>query len=144
MQFWTLLYFSGRYFCMFYDHILWLIRPTMPLRHRRSALRLFGSYRWRGTKGAPWRRTSLGKITLLTRHPWLDITRQERIKCHCRAWHGNLWERTVICFVQKNPRRDFFRWPTRDWRGGAAVRESEWSRKAEPRKARNEGHGRSD
>ena len=56
MQFWTFLYFSGRYFCMLYDHILWLIRPTMPLRHRRSALRLFGSYRWRGTKGAPWRR----------------------------------------------------------------------------------------
>ena len=56
MQFWTLLYFSGRYFCMFYEHILWLIRPPMPLRHRRSALRLFGSYRWRGTKGAPWRR----------------------------------------------------------------------------------------
>ena len=56
MQFWTFLCFSGRYFCMFYDHILWLIRPTMPLRHRRSALRLFGSYRWRGTKGAPWRR----------------------------------------------------------------------------------------
>ena len=54
MLFWTVLFRTKS--CLFYDHILWLIRPTMPLRHRRSALRLFGSYRWRGTKGAPWRR----------------------------------------------------------------------------------------
>ncbi|MBQ3981944.1 MAG: hypothetical protein II631_07875, partial [Treponema sp.] len=45
--------------CLLYHFVSWLIRAGMPLRHRRSALRLFGSYRLRGTAGAPWRRRLL-------------------------------------------------------------------------------------
>ncbi len=46
--------------CLLYQFVAWLIRAGMPLRHRRSALRLFGSYRLRGTAGAPWRRRLVG------------------------------------------------------------------------------------
>ena len=117
MLFWTVLFRTKS--CLFYDHILWLIRPTMPLRHRRSALRLFGSYRWRGTKGAPWRRMTrenhAANPPSMARH---YTARKNKVSLPCLTRQSVRTYSDMFC-EKKNPRRDFKK-PILRGIGGAA------------------------
>ena len=64
-------------------------------RHRRSALRLFGSYRCAVLPGLHGGVGRLGKSPLPTRPPWLGIPWQET-------------KNRSLCLPKKNPSMDFF------------------------------------